>query len=255
MIVTNKFVFIHLHKSGGTFVNKVIQGLFPSARQIGYHYPLNMLPREYHHLPLLGAVRNPWDFYVSYYTFQKTLLDQFEAKQAILSVMESESPADRGADPRNDIDILFEFLAKNGTLSFAETTANFLNLGTSGRKLDEVLEVMPTELGRRAKAAPVQREGFRGMNVTRDDLQKIRGTREGLYAFLFRRMYDEAQGGLLPQDRHFAARPHCLFWTHRDRARSAGGRIHLDCQTRECKQARSLRQILHVRTGELGSRT
>ncbi len=194
MIVTEKFVFIHLHKSGGTFVNKVLHHLFSSSRQIGYHYPTNMIPCEYCHLPILGVVRNPWDFYVSYYAFQKSLLDQLEAKQAKLSTTESESLADSGVDLRNGIDVLFELLSNDGKLSFAETTANLLNLGTSGGKLDEVLELMPTELGRRGKSTPVQREGFRGMNVTRDELENIRGTGEGLYTFLFRRMYGEAEG-------------------------------------------------------------
>ena len=185
MIVTDKFVFIHLHKSGGTFINKAIKSLFPCWQQIGYHYPLNMLPRKYCHLPVLGVVRNPWDFYVSYYTFQQSLIVQLESKQAM--------PASKGFDPRNGIDILFELLSNNGKLSFEETTANFLNLGTSTGKLDEVLEVMPTSLGRRAKNAPVHLQGFRGMNVTRYDLATICGTGDGLYTFLFKHIYDEGQ--------------------------------------------------------------
>ena len=185
MIVTDKFVFIHLHKSGGTFINKAIKSLFSSWQQIGYHYPLSMLPREYCHLPVLGVVRNPWDFYVSYYTFQQSLIAQCSAKEAISTM--------KGNDPRNGIDILFEFLSNNGQLSFEETTTNFLNLGTSTGKLDEVLEFMPNSLGRRAKNSPIQTKRFRGMNVTRSDLGKIRETGEGLYTFLFKRIYNESQ--------------------------------------------------------------
>src|SRR5437879_4149254 len=65
MIVTDKFVFVHLPRSGGTFVSEVIRKFFPSAHEIGYHLPRTLLPAEYSHLPVLGAVRNPWDFYVS----------------------------------------------------------------------------------------------------------------------------------------------------------------------------------------------
>ena len=185
MIVTDKFVFIHLHKSGGTFINKAIKSLFPSWKQIGYHYPLSMLHKEYSHLPILGVVRNPWDFYVSYYTFQKSLIAQCSAQEAI--------PTTEGKDPRNGIDILFELFSNNGQLSFEETTTNFLNLGTSTGKLDEVLEFMPNSLGRRAKNSPVQHRGFRGMNVTQSDLATIRGTENGLYTFLFKRIYEESQ--------------------------------------------------------------
>ena len=185
MIVTDKFIFVHLHKSGGTFIKKVIKSLFPCWQEIGYHYPLSMLPLEYCHLPIIGVVRNPWDFYVSYYTFQKSLIAQLSSKQEILT--------DQGNDPRNGIDILFDVLSNNGELSFEETTANFLNLGTSTGKLDELLEVMPTSLGRRAKNSPIQQQGFRGMNVTKADLATIRGTEHGLYSFLFKRLYEKGQ--------------------------------------------------------------
>ena len=69
MIVTDKFVFVHLPRSGGTFVSDVIRKFFPSAHEIGYHLPRELLPKEYSHLPVLGTVRNPWEFYVSWYYY------------------------------------------------------------------------------------------------------------------------------------------------------------------------------------------
>ena len=39
MIVTDKFVFVHLPRSGGTFVSEVIRKFFPSAHEIGHHLP------------------------------------------------------------------------------------------------------------------------------------------------------------------------------------------------------------------------
>jgi hypothetical protein len=72
MLVTDKFVFIHLPRTGGTFVADVIEKFFPSAREIGYHLPLEQLPKEYAHLPVLGTVRSPWEFYVSWYYHHKT---------------------------------------------------------------------------------------------------------------------------------------------------------------------------------------
>ena len=67
MIVTDKFVFVHLPRSGGTFVSEVIRKFFPSAHEIGYHLPRVALPTEYSHLPVLATVRNPWAFYPSWY--------------------------------------------------------------------------------------------------------------------------------------------------------------------------------------------
>ncbi|MGB3511967.1 MAG: hypothetical protein WBA93_22555 [Microcoleaceae cyanobacterium] len=189
MIITDKFVFVHLHKSGGTFVGKIILELFPQARQIGYHYPITMIPSEYQNLPVLGVVRNPWDFYVSYYAFQKSLVAKFEAEKGNLSETEYQLLVDRGIDPRNGIDILFDVLSNEGRLDFFQTTTNFLNLGNPAGKLNEVLELMPLELGRRGKFTPVQKDGFRGMNVTKDDLEKIRDTGEGFYTFLFKHIY------------------------------------------------------------------
>ncbi|MGD1913894.1 MAG: hypothetical protein ACFB2X_24560 [Rivularia sp. (in: cyanobacteria)] len=189
MIITNNFVFLHLHKSGGNFVKKVIFQLFPQAQLIGHHYPIKMIPPEYQNLPVLGVVRNPWDFYVSYYAFQKSLVAKFEAEKGNLSQTEYQSLVDRGIDPRNGIDILFDVLGNEGKLDFVQTTTNFLNLGNPAGKLDEVLELMPPELGRRGKSTPIQKQGFKGINVTRDDLEKIRNTGEGFYTFLFKHIY------------------------------------------------------------------
>src|SRR5689334_18614958 len=72
MLVTDRFVFVHLPRSGGTFVSQVIQKVFPEAHEVGYHLPLSALPAEFSHLPVLGTVRNPWDFYVSWYHHQES---------------------------------------------------------------------------------------------------------------------------------------------------------------------------------------
>ena len=74
MIATPRFVFIHLHKSGGTFVNECLLRFVPAARRLGYHLPRAAVPSEYAHLPVLGYVRNPWSYYVSWYAFQKFVL-------------------------------------------------------------------------------------------------------------------------------------------------------------------------------------
>src|SRR4249920_3029348 len=52
VIVTDRLVFLHLHKSGGTFVNEFLLRFFPDARQIGYHLPRTYLPDSARGLPI-----------------------------------------------------------------------------------------------------------------------------------------------------------------------------------------------------------
>lgn len=191
MIVTDKFVFVHLHKSGGTFVTKVIEHLFPESQKIGYHYPMSMIPTQYSHLPVLGVVRNPWMYYVSYYCFQKSLVTKFETEYGSLSDTAYSKLIECGIDPRNGIDIIFDILSKEGQCDFSEITNSLLNLCMPGGKLDEVLDMMPTQLNKRSKNSPIQKEKFRGKNITRSHLEKMRNTGEGMYTFLFKHLYSD----------------------------------------------------------------
>jgi hypothetical protein len=36
---------------------------------VGYHFPCADIPAEASDLPVVGIVRNPWDWYVSWYAF------------------------------------------------------------------------------------------------------------------------------------------------------------------------------------------
>ena len=61
MIVTDKFVFLHLPRSGGTFVYEVIRKFFPLAHEIGYHLPRGLLPestRTFRSLVQFGTLGN-----------------------------------------------------------------------------------------------------------------------------------------------------------------------------------------------------
>ena len=46
MIATGRFVFLHLHRSGGTFVNEWLLRFVPGTRLIGYHFPRSLIPPE-----------------------------------------------------------------------------------------------------------------------------------------------------------------------------------------------------------------
>jgi hypothetical protein len=153
MIATEHFVFLHLHKSGGSFVNDCIMRFVPGAQQIGYHLPRNLVPAPFAHLPVLGFVRNPWSYYVSWYTFQA-----------------------RRPQPNP----LFRILSDGGKLPFEATIQNMLELGTSATnpRLNALVTALPAMYG------------TRGLNLPGHALEKIRMSGRGFYSFLYRYMYD-----------------------------------------------------------------
>lgn len=150
MITTERFVFLHLHKSGGTFVNECLLRFLPDARHVGYHLPRTMIPPDAAHLPVLGFVRNPWSYYVSWYTFQ------------------SERPHPN---------FLFRILSDDGRLDFQHTVRNMLNLSAGSIRLDMVMRSLP------------KRYSNQGLNLPDFALAPIRNTRLGFYTYLYRYLY------------------------------------------------------------------
>jgi len=156
MIVTDKFVFAHLPRSGGTFVSEVIRKFFPSALDIGHHLPRELLPRKYFDLPVLGTVRNPWEFYVSLYHY----VWRRDAASALAS-----------------------WMSDNGRLGFAGSITNLLNLTVNDERLDVFIEMLPEHVNYDRRKIP---------NVTKDEMRRVRGTGIGYYAFRFNHIYGNA---------------------------------------------------------------
>jgi hypothetical protein len=156
MIVTDKFVFVHLPRTGGTFVAEIIMKFFPSAREIGYHLPRSLLPKEYSHLPVLGTVRNPWDFYVSWYYH---------------------------IWPRDIGKPLFSWLTDNCKEQFDGAIRNALNLGVDNNRLDALIEKLPDEVDHLTRNIP---------NITKNAIRKARGTGVGYYTFRFNQLFGNA---------------------------------------------------------------
>ncbi len=154
MIATDKFIFVHLPRSGGTFVSEIIRKFFPSAHDVGYHLPRSLVPKEYSHLPVLGGVRNPWEFYASWYHHQY---------------------ADTKYSP------LFCTLSENRRLDFVQTIRNALNLGMTDETLNVLIEALPEDFNFQKRHIS---------NVTKAGMQAIRGTGLGLYAFRFNQMFE-----------------------------------------------------------------
>jgi hypothetical protein len=153
MIVTPRFVFLHLHKSGGTFVNECLLRYVPGARAAGYHLPHTMIPAAAAVLPVLGLVRNPWSYYVSWFAFQSAMRQP---------------------------NALFRVLSDDGRLDFAGTITNMVGLSRD-----------PERLARVVAALPAHYTG-RGLNMPGPVLARIADAPRptGFYSFLFDYMFD-----------------------------------------------------------------
>jgi hypothetical protein len=160
MLVTDKFVFLHLPRAGGTFVYDIVRKFFPSAREIGYHFPRELLPREFSQLPVIGTVRNPWEFYVSWYHYH--------------CCSESYSPSKN---------LLFCCVSENRRLDFVQTIQNALDLGVSDDRLHFLIQSLPEYFDSQKRKIP---------NLTKDLMRKLRGTGLGLYTFRFNQTFGQA---------------------------------------------------------------
>ncbi len=67
MLVTPNFVFIHIPKTAGRFCRQRIVENVPVLYRGGLHGPIQRLPDAFKQLPIIAFVRNPWDWYVSWY--------------------------------------------------------------------------------------------------------------------------------------------------------------------------------------------
>ncbi len=66
MIATDHFLYVHFFRTGGTFINEILK-IHLRRKLLGYHRPVSLTPAELADLPVIGNVRNPWDWYVSVY--------------------------------------------------------------------------------------------------------------------------------------------------------------------------------------------
>lgn len=158
MIATSRFVFLHLHKSGGSFINDWLLRCCPDARRLGYHLPRRLTPPELAHLPTFGFVRNPWSYYVSWFAFQSA---------------------------RPNPNALYEILSDSGHLGFAGTIRNMLDLGAGSPRLDALLAALPASYANH------------GLNLPSFALAEIRDSGQGFYSFLHDYLFGGREGTLL----------------------------------------------------------
>jgi hypothetical protein len=65
MFVSDKLIYLELHKTGGTHIGKLLSGVLQGS-QIGKH---NRLPVHLRDRFIIGSIRNPWDWYVSLWAY------------------------------------------------------------------------------------------------------------------------------------------------------------------------------------------
>lgn len=72
MFVAEKFVFLHLPKTAGVYVESVCQDVLKmKILHSRRHAKCSELPSEFSHLPKIGVWRDPWDWYASLFEFAK----------------------------------------------------------------------------------------------------------------------------------------------------------------------------------------
>ena len=74
MLITDKLVYLELHKTGCTFTRLVLAELFSdSCRIVGKHNLVETIPQDvlgdFETKTKIGNIRNPWDWYVSLWAF------------------------------------------------------------------------------------------------------------------------------------------------------------------------------------------
>ena len=123
-----------------------------------YHGHLRDLPGEFSHLPVIGFVRNPWDWYVSMF------FDYQRKKQYV-----------------------FQVISGRGVLDFKATVARFLRLGDnsdlSNRLLGQLIQAAPTSINVRN---PARRE----LPGLRSEHFENYPENLGYYSWLFKLMYE-----------------------------------------------------------------
>ena len=158
MIVTDHFVYIHTSRTAGTFLNKLIMEHVPGAQMLQYHGHLRDLPDKYADLPVIGFVRNPWDWYVS-------MFFDYKRKQQYI----------------------FQIVSAGGAPNFETVVTRFLKLGDNSTE-------SRNRLGNLIAAAPkvinAQTPPRRRMPGLRSEHFADYPENTGYYSWLFQLMYE-----------------------------------------------------------------
>lgn len=116
MLVHDDFIFIFLQKTGTTFLEKFLLSIFPNCeKKFGKHDPVSKVVNIIKNRKVLGTVRNPWDWYVSWWSSHRyATLALFPAifipennkdfNKFIKFIMTEDFGVSHGLDPRSLLD-------------------------------------------------------------------------------------------------------------------------------------------------------
>lgn len=158
MIVTKHFVYIHTSRSAGTFLNKLILENAPGARMFQYHGHLKDLPETFSALPVIGFVRNPWDWYVSMFF-----------------------------DYRRKQQYVYQIISDGGALGFDATITRFLKLGDNSDESKNLLDRLVHTAPKIIDARTPPRLRLPGL---RSEHFATFPENSGYYSWLFQLMYE-----------------------------------------------------------------
>jgi hypothetical protein len=84
MIISDPFVFAHIPKTGGVFLQDLIKSFFPAVQSWEggeSHHSVEFLPPDHVGKPIFALLRNPWSWYVSWFAFCKANRDNEEFRR------------------------------------------------------------------------------------------------------------------------------------------------------------------------------
>jgi hypothetical protein len=71
VVITSRFVVLHMPKTGGVFLEQVCEEHLSADWRVSHalhrHAPWEEIPEAYRDVPAFYTVRNPWDWYVSWF--------------------------------------------------------------------------------------------------------------------------------------------------------------------------------------------
>jgi len=155
MIVADKFVYIHMHKTGGQTLSQILLSRIRGAQEVGYHYPISLLPVSLSALPIVGMVRNPWDWYVSWYAFN--------TRPEIVNPV-------------------FLILSDGYQSDFNQTVTNLITLGDDSERSKQYRRAL-------ADVLPDNLQGNIGVGLSKSCMTTLAESGKGYFTWLFNRMH------------------------------------------------------------------
>lgn len=155
MIVADKFVYIHMHKTGGQTLSQILLSRVPGTQEVGYHYPISLLPVSLSALPVIGMVRNPWDWYVSWYAFNT----RPEIKNPVFLILSDGYQSD-----------------------FKQTVTNLITLGGDSERSRQYRRAL-------ADVLPDNLQGNMGVGLSNSCMKTLGESGKGYFTWLFNRMH------------------------------------------------------------------